>query len=79
MKVVTETKTVEVFVEVTKPLPDALIRAVPYPNGLGEDFTVEDVINLTFDLYDALDAANADKARAGLLTQPSAASEPVPQ
>lgn len=78
VRVVTETETVEVFVEVVKPLPAALVRPTPYPQGLSENYTVEDVINLAFDLYDALDQANADKARAGELTQPES-SQPVPQ
>jgi hypothetical protein len=57
-------------VEVTKPLPAALVRPVPYPAVLPEFYTVEDVIDLAFDLYDALDQANADKKRAGEITQP---------
>jgi hypothetical protein len=76
--VVTETRTVEVPVEVSKPLPETLIRAVPYPQALPENFTVDDLIDLTFDLFDALDQANSDKARAGELTQPNAVSAPVP-
>ena len=79
IKVVTRTETVEVPVEVYKPLPDTLTRAVPYPPGLPEDFTVGDLFNLTFDLYDALDTANADKAKAGQLTKQPPSSEPVPQ
>ena len=77
-RVVTETRTVEVLVEVTKPLPAALVRPTPYPPSLEEGYTVEDIVNLAFALYDALDEANADKARAGELTQP-VVSEPVPQ
>jgi hypothetical protein len=76
VRVVTETRTVEVPVEVSKPLPETLVRAVPYPQALPESFTVDDLIDLTFGLFDALDRANADKARAGELTRPSA---PVPQ
>ena len=68
----------EVLVEVTKPLPDALVRPVPYPASLPESFTVEDVIDLAFDLYDALDQANADKKRAGEITRPAQA-EDVPE
>lgn len=78
VRVVTRTEIIEVPVEVTKPLPDALVRPIPYPPGLSEGYTVEDVINLAFDLYDALDQANADKERAGEVTQPNVA-EPVPQ
>ena len=71
VRVVTEAETVDILVEVYKPLPEALVRPVPYPQGLSEGFTVEDVIDLAFDLYDALDQANADKAQAGQLSQPS--------
>ena len=77
-RVVTETRIVEVPVEVTKPLPAALVRPTPYPASLEDGYTVQDVVNLAFALYDALDEANADKARAGELTQP-ASVEPVPQ
>ena len=77
-RVVTETEAVEVEVEVFKPLPDALVRPVPYPPALPANFTVEDTLNLAFDLYDALDQANADKERAGLITQPQSVEE-IPQ
>lgn len=79
VRVVTETKLVTEQVEVYKPLPDVLTRAVPYPQSLPESFTVGDLLDLTFELYDALDTANADKAKAGTLTKPQPASEPVPQ
>ena len=78
-RVVTETETVEVEVEVYKELPAALVRPVPYPAGLVDSFTVEDVINLAFDLYDALDQANADKERAGQLTLPSTSPDVLPE
>jgi len=78
VRVVTETKTVEVPVEVYKPLPAALVRPTPYPPGLGEEFTVEDMIDLVFDLYDTVDQANADKGRAGQLTQPPPSAD-IPQ
>jgi hypothetical protein len=54
-----------------------LVRAVPYPPALPEAFTVDDLIDLTFDLYDALDQANDDKARAGEISA-STPSEPTP-
>lgn len=76
VRVVTETKTIEVPVEVSKPLPAALVRPVAYPPALPERFTVDDLIDLTFDLYDALDQANADKARAGELSTPPAPEVP---
>ena len=74
---VTKTETIEVPVAVSKPLPDALVRAVPYPPALPDGFTVDDLIDLTFDLYDALDQANDDKARAGEISA-STPSEPTP-
>ena len=77
-RVVVETRIVEVPVEVIKPLPAAIVRPTPYPPSLEDGYTVQDVVNLAFALYDALDEANADKARAGELTQPVSA-EPVLQ
>jgi hypothetical protein len=75
--VVTETRTVEVPVEVIKPLPANLTDPIPYPARLGEAFTVDDLIDQVFALYDLLDQANRDRADAAELTQP--AEEPVPQ
>lgn len=77
-RVVTKTEVIEVPVEVIKPLPAAIVRPTPYPPSLEDGYTVEDIVNLAFALYDALDEANADKARAGELTQPEIV-EPVPQ
>ena len=71
---VTRTETVEVPVEVIKPLPASLTQPLPYPQSLGENFTVDDLIDTVFDLYDRLDRANADRKRAGELTRPQ--SEP---
>jgi hypothetical protein len=59
---------VEVPVEVYKELPDNLTAPVAYPEGLAEEFTVDDMFDLIFGLYDALDQANRDKADAGDLT-----------
>ena len=78
VRVVTETRTVEVPVEVFKPLPETLTTPLPYPPPLSESFTVDDVLDLTFALYDLLDAANADRVRSGELTRP-APSEDIPQ
>jgi hypothetical protein len=75
--VVTETRTVEVPVEVIKPLPANLTDPIPYPLALGESFTVDDLIDQVFALYDLLDQANRDRADAAELTRP--AEEPVPQ
>ena len=76
---VTETRTVTEQVEVTKPLPDTLTTPLPYPPPLSESFTVDDVLDLVFDLYDLLDTANADRVKSGELTQPNDSSEDIPQ
>lgn len=78
VRVVTKTETVEVPVEVVKPLPDNLTDPIPYPASLGEKVTVDDLIERVFALYDLLDQANRDRADAADITQPNA-SEPVPQ
>lgn len=78
VRVVTETQTVVEQVEVTKPLPDNLTDPIPYPAALGDRFTVDDLIDQVFALYDLLDQANRDRADAAELTQPSDASG-VPQ
>ncbi len=56
--------------EVVKPLPDELTDPLPYPDPLPVQFTVEDLIDQVFALYDVLDVANADRERADRLTQP---------
>ena len=71
VRVVTETQTVVEQVEVYRELPANLTAPVAYPDALGEEFTVDDMFNLIFGLYDALDQANNDKADAGELTAPS--------
>jgi len=68
--VVTKTETVELQVEVIKPLPKSLTNPLPYPPALPENFTVDDMLELTFALFDTLDVANADRARSKELTQP---------
>jgi len=75
--VVTETRTVEVPVEVIKPLPESLTRPLDYPESaqLDGDVTVNDLLDLAFDLFDVVDVANKDREKAAELTQP----EPVPQ
>lgn len=76
---VTETRTIEVPVEVFKPLPASITNPVAYPAALPDEFTVDDLFDLVFGLYDALDQANRDKEDAAELTQPSGASGPLPQ
>lgn len=77
---VTETQTVTEQVEVYKPLPAALTRPIPYPPSLPERFTVDDLIDTVFALYDKLDAANRDREKSAELTQPSTSdADAVPQ
>ena len=79
MRVVTETRIVEVPVEVIKPLPKTLTEPLDYPDSamLDGDITVGDLLDLAFDLFDLVDVANADRESARELTQPPA-SEPAP-
>jgi hypothetical protein len=79
VRVVTETRTVEKTVEVVKPVPAGLTAPLLYPPPLPASFTVEDVIDLTFELYDLIDKANADRASVRDLTpEPNEpAEEPV--
>ena len=76
VRVVTETSTIEVPVEVVKPLPASLTDPIPYPASLGGDVTVGDLLDRVFELYDLLDQANRDRASAAELTQPSASDTP---
>ena len=70
VEVVTETRTVEVPVEVVRPLPQQLTAPLPYPAPLAEEITIETLIDRVFDLYDLLDQANQDRAAAKRLTTP---------
>ena len=78
VRVVTKTEIKEVPVEVVKPIPESLTNELQYPEGLAEGFTVGDTLDLIFDLYDLVDQANADRASAAALTQPSP-EQPIPQ
>jgi hypothetical protein len=73
VKVVTETRIVEVPVEVTKPLPKTLTEPLDYPDSatLDGDVSVGDLLDLVFDLFDVVDVANADREKAAELTQPT--------
>ena len=79
MQVVTETRTVEVPVEVIKPLPENLTAPLNYPDsvvfGVDGDITVDDLLDMVFDLMDVVDAANRDREDAAELTQPSASAD----
>ena len=82
MQVVTETRTVVEQVEVTKPLPETLTRPLNYPDsvvfGVDGAITIDELLNMVFDLLDTVDQANADRASAEELTQPTS-SEDIPQ
>ena len=69
VRVVTKTETVEVAVEVYRELPDILVEAIPYPPALPERFEQRDLLDLVFTLYDRLDLANMDRARAGRIVK----------
>ena len=53
-----ETRTVEVPVEVVRPIPAQLTDPIPYPEA---EYTVSGLVELIVDLYDRLDQANADR------------------
>jgi len=59
---VTETRTVEVLVEVVRPVPEQLTTPLRYPEPLGEVITIETLIDRLFQLYDLVDQANVDRA-----------------
>jgi hypothetical protein len=75
---VVETRTVEIPVEVVKPLPESLTAPLPYPPALSEGFTFEDLAGLIEELYGVIDVANADRAKAGRLSQPGTGSPAPP-
>ena len=51
-------------------VPTSLTAPLPYPNALPAQFTVRDVIEQAFAVYDALDQCNADRAAVLTLTTP---------
>jgi hypothetical protein len=63
--VVTETREVEVEVEVYGTLPDSLTAPLSYPEALPEQFTQKDLWNIYFALFGIIDQANEDRATAG--------------
>lgn len=75
MRVVTKTEIREVPVEVIKSLPESLTRPLNYPDsvtfGVDGDITVDDLLDMIFDLLDTVDVANADRESAAELTQPT--------
>jgi hypothetical protein len=67
-RVITRTEKVEVKVEVTKPLPEQLTAPLPYPEPLGETFTIGDIIESLIGSYDTIDQCNRDRATAKRIT-----------
>lgn len=62
--------------EVYKEVPATLTNPIPYPAELPEGYTVNDMINLIFALYDAHDQFNADRIDVESLTaQPQGTGE----
>ena len=59
----------EVPVEVYKAVPATLTNEIPYPNALPEGYTVNDMIDLIFALYDTHDQFNKDRANVASLTE----------
>jgi hypothetical protein len=82
VRVVTETEIVEVPVEVYKPLPETLTRPLNYPDsvvfGVDGDITIDDLLDMVFDLLDTVDTANKDRASSEELTTPDPVAEPLP-
>lgn len=80
MQVVTETRTVTEQVEVYKEVPKTLTDPLNYPDsvifGVDGDITIDELLDMVFDLLDTVDTANADREDVAELTRPS---EPVPQ
>lgn len=68
--VVETVRTVEVPVETVRPVPTQLTTPLRYPPPLGEQITVETLIDRLFELYELLDRANADRATVKELTTP---------
>lgn len=60
--VVTEFQTVEVPVPVRAEIPSRLVDPLPYPTRLGDEITVQDLVEQVFDLYDLVDRCNDDRA-----------------
>lgn len=59
--VVTQVRTVEVPVEVTKPIPEELTAPLPYPV-LDNEITVEGLVEAFYGALDTVDQCNADRA-----------------
>lgn len=66
---VTETETVEVPVEVIRPVPAVMTDPIPYPPPLGSEITVGVLIERMILMYDKLDQANQDRVAVKRLTE----------
>lgn len=75
---VVETRTVEIPVEVVKPLPESLTAPLPYPPALQDGYTFADLAALFEALYGVIDLANADRAKAAVLSAPRGQPEIPP-
>jgi hypothetical protein len=67
--VAVRTELVNVPIEVAKPIPEAYTTPLMYPAPFGDAFTCSEVVERVFVLYDALDAANADRAAVAELSK----------
>jgi hypothetical protein len=61
--------TLEVPVEVYRPLPGQLTEPLAYPPAFSDSITVEDLVTLIVQLYDTVDLANRDRAIIRRLTE----------
>lgn len=52
----------EVQVEVVKPIPAVWTDPIVYPAAFGDSFSIQDVVQKMFEMYDLLDQCNADRA-----------------
>ena len=57
-QVVERTRTVEVPVEVVRPIPAQLTDPIAYPEA---EYTISGLVELVLELYERLDQANADR------------------
>jgi hypothetical protein len=64
--VAVETRTVEVPVEVVRPIPAQLTDPLPYPEA---EYTVSGLVDLVVELYDRVDQCNADRSAAKRLSE----------
>lgn len=69
--VVTQVRTVEVPVEVTKPIPEELTAPLHYPT-LEAEITVEGLVEAFYEALDTVDRCNADRASVRAISPTSA-------